>query len=80
VTGVGGAGVGPVITDPEDLMLAMAVECKRIIRQDGRYVMVDPGITLDRFGWDEEDAEGMTLTQADGTIIPLDEDEAEEEP
>jgi hypothetical protein len=47
--------VSPVITDPEDPMLALAVECQRIIRQDGRYVMVDPSITLDRFCWTDED-------------------------
>jgi hypothetical protein len=46
---------GPAITDPEDPMLALAVECQRIIRRDGHYVMVDPSITLDRFGWTEED-------------------------
>jgi hypothetical protein len=28
---------------------------ERIIRRDGRYVMVDPGFTLDRFGWDKRD-------------------------
>jgi hypothetical protein len=59
-------------------MLALAVEYERIIRQDGRYVMVDPGITLDRFGWDEDAAEGMTLRTPEGTIIPWDEDEVEE--
>jgi len=41
--------VGPAITDPEDPMLATAVACERIIRRDGRDVMVDPGLTLDRF-------------------------------
>jgi hypothetical protein len=30
-------------------MLATAVACERIIRRDGRDVMVDPGLTLDRF-------------------------------
>jgi hypothetical protein len=44
-------------------MLATAVEYERITRRDGRYVMVDPSITLDRFGWDEETAEGMTYTR-----------------
>jgi hypothetical protein len=43
--------IGPAITDPEEPMLALAVECQRIVRRDGRYVMVDPSITLNRFGW-----------------------------
>jgi hypothetical protein len=43
--------VGPAITDPEDKMLATAVECQRIVRRDGHYVMLDPGLTLDRFVW-----------------------------
>jgi len=47
--------VGSAITDPEDSMLALAVECQRIERRDGRYVMVDPSITLDRFSWTDED-------------------------
>jgi hypothetical protein len=46
---------GPAITDPEDEMLATAVHYERLIRRDGRYVMVDPSLTLDRFGWDEDD-------------------------
>lgn len=41
-------------------MLALAVEYQLIIRRDGRYVMLDPGLTLDRFGWDEGD---VTLTE-----------------
>jgi hypothetical protein len=74
--------IGPAITDPEDPMLASAVEYQRIVRRGGHYVMLDPWITLNRFGWDEEDAEGMTLTTADGTVIPLGDtdDEEEEEP
>jgi hypothetical protein len=36
-------------------MLALAVECQRIIRRDGHYVMVDPSITLDRFCWNDDD-------------------------
>jgi hypothetical protein len=47
--------VGPAIADPEDRMLALAVECQRIVRRDGRYVMLDPSITLDRFGWSDGD-------------------------
>jgi hypothetical protein len=46
---------GPVITDPEDGILALSVEYQRIIRRDGRYVMLDPGITLNRFSWDDDD-------------------------
>jgi hypothetical protein len=53
------------------------VAYERIIRRDGRYVMVDPGITLDRFGWDEDDAEGLTWRRADGTRIDLDADDEE---
>jgi hypothetical protein len=51
--------VGPAITDPEDPALAPSVAYQRIVRRDGRYVMVDPGLTLDRFGWDEDD---VTIT------------------
>jgi len=47
--------VGPAIADPEDPTLALSVEDQRIVRRDGRYVLVDPSITLDRFGWDEDD-------------------------
>jgi hypothetical protein len=43
--------VGPAIADPEDPMLALAVACERIVRRDGRYVMVDPSRALDRFIW-----------------------------
>jgi hypothetical protein len=32
---------------------------------------LDPGITLNRFGWDADAAEGMTLTHLDGTVEPL---------
>ena len=46
---------GPPITDPEDPILALSVEYQRIIRQDGRYVMVDPSITLNRFCWTDDD-------------------------
>jgi hypothetical protein len=52
-------------------MLALSVEYKRIIRRDGRCVMLYPRRTLDRFGWDEDATEGMTLTRADGTVIHL---------
>jgi hypothetical protein len=65
---------GPAITDPEDPMLALAVECQRIVRRDGHYVMVDPSITLARFGWDEADAEGLTWTRPDGTTLDPEED------
>jgi hypothetical protein len=51
--------VGLAITDPEDPALALSVAYQRIVRRDGRYVMVDPGLTLDRFGWDEDD---VTIT------------------
>lgn len=67
---------GPPTSDPTPY-LPLALELGRIEVQGDRYVMADPGITLDRFGWDEDAAEGMPLTQADGTVIPL--DEAEEE-
>jgi hypothetical protein len=66
--------IGPAITDPEDPTLALAVACERIVRRDGRYVMVDPGLTLDRFGWDEEDAEGLPWTLPDGTSLDPEED------
>ena len=40
---------GPPITDPEDRILALSVEYQRIIRQDGRYVMVDPRLPSTAF-------------------------------
>ena len=58
-TKAGMVWVGPAITNPENERLATAVHDERIIRQDGRPVMVDPGIILDRFGWDEDD---VTIT------------------
>jgi len=61
--------LGPAITDPEDPDLAWAAEFQRIVRREGRYVLEDPGITLDRFGWDEEAEEGMTHRRADGTLV-----------
>jgi hypothetical protein len=61
---------GPPTGDPTPY-LPLALELGRIAVRGGRYVMADPGLTLDRFGWDEDDAEGMTLTQAGGTVLPL---------
>lgn len=29
----------------------------------------------DRFGWTEDDAEGLTLTSPDGTVIPWEDEE-----
>jgi hypothetical protein len=52
--------LGPAIAAPEDPTLALAVTYERIVRRDGRYVMVDPGITLDRFGWGPGD---ITITE-----------------
>jgi hypothetical protein len=54
--------LGPAITDPEDPMLATAVEYQRIVRRDGCYVLLDPSITLDRFGWEDGD---LTITDPD---------------
>jgi hypothetical protein len=71
--------VGPAITDPEDPTLAFAEECQRIIRRGGHYVMEDPAITLYRFCWTDDDAEGLTLMSPDGTEIPWDDEDAEEE-
>jgi hypothetical protein len=42
-------------------------------------VLVNPSITLDRFGYDEDAAAGVTLTRADGTVIPRGDPEAEDE-
>ena len=33
--------------------------------------MVAPALALDRFGWGEDAAEGMTMTAADGIVIDL---------
>ena len=60
-------------------MLGTAVTYERIIRKNGHYVLVNPSITLDRFGRDEDAAAGMTLTRADGTMIPRGDPEAEDE-
>jgi hypothetical protein len=43
-------------------MLATAVEYQRIVRRDGCYVLLDPSITLDRFGWEDGD---LTITDPD---------------
>ena len=51
--------VGPAITDLEDPRLALLVESERIIRENGRNVLVDLSMTLDRFGWEEDD---LTIT------------------
>jgi hypothetical protein len=59
--------VGPAITDPEDPRLALAVDCERIVRREGRYVMLDPGLTLDRFAWTEDDDLIEERTDPDGT-------------
>jgi hypothetical protein len=60
-------------------MLAMAVAYERIVRRDGYYVMLDPGITPNRFGWSS--GAGLTLTTPDATVIDLGaEAEDEEEP
>jgi hypothetical protein len=45
--------LGPAITEAPEL--AWAVECERVIRRDGRYVMLNPWITLNRFGWSDGD-------------------------
>jgi hypothetical protein len=58
-TKAGTVWVGPTIADPEDQMLATAVEYQRLVRRDGRSIMVDPGPTLDRFGWSDGD---ITIT------------------
>jgi hypothetical protein len=68
---------GPPTSDPT-AYLPLALELGRIEVRGDRYVIVDPSLTLDRFGWDEDDAEGLTLTRADGTVIPLGDPEAEE--
>jgi len=49
-------------------------------RERSRNALVDPGITLDRFGWDTDEAESMTLTQPDDTEILWEDPEVEEEP
>jgi hypothetical protein len=78
-TKVGKVGGSPATTDPENPMLGTAVKYERIIRKDGHYVLVNPSITLNRFGCDEDAAAGITLTRTDGTVIPLGDPEAEEE-
>jgi hypothetical protein len=65
---------GPPTSDPTPF-LPLALELGRIEVRGDRYVMTDHGLTLNRFGWDEDDAEGMTLRTPEGTIIRLDEDE-----
>lgn len=69
---------GPPATDPTP-SLPLALELGRIEVLGDRYVIVDPGITLDRFGWEEDAAEGMTLRKPDGTVIPLGDANAEED-
>jgi hypothetical protein len=40
-------------------------------RRESFGTMVAPALTLDRFGWGEDAAEGITLPAADGTVIDL---------
>jgi hypothetical protein len=47
---------GPPTSDPAPF-LPLALELGRIEVRGDRYVMVDPRITLDRFGWEEGDLE-----------------------
>jgi hypothetical protein len=52
-------------------------------RGEYRYLLCHPEAAEDRgdrFCWTEDDAEGLTLTQPDGTAIPLGDAEAEDEP
>jgi hypothetical protein len=56
----GGVWEGPLVSDPTPA-LATSLELGRIEIRGDRYVMVDPGITFDRFGWEDGD---LTLTQA----------------
>ena len=60
-------------------MLGTAVTYEWVIRKDGHDVVVNPSITLDCFGYDEDAAAGVTLTRADGTVIPRGDPEAEDE-
>jgi hypothetical protein len=52
----GGVWEGPPTSDPTPF-LPLALELGRIEVRGDRYVMVDPGLTLDRFGWEEGDLE-----------------------
>jgi hypothetical protein len=47
---------GPPTSDPTPF-LPLALELGRIAVRGGRYVLVDPGLTLDRFGWVDGDLE-----------------------
>ena len=47
---------GPLVSDPTPY-LPLALELGRIEGRGDRYVMTDPGITLDRFTWYEGDVE-----------------------
>jgi hypothetical protein len=48
---------GPAVGGPDEAMLREARHFKRIEVRDGRYVMVDPWLTLGRFTWTEGDVE-----------------------
>jgi hypothetical protein len=60
---------GPAVGGPDDAMLREAVHFNRIEVRGGRYVMVDPWLTLGRFTWTDED---------ELTIIWPDDGEAED--
>jgi hypothetical protein len=51
--------VGLAVIDIENPRMALSVESERIIRENGRNVLVDLSMTLDRFGWEEDD---ITIT------------------
>jgi hypothetical protein len=52
----GGVWEGPPTSDPTPF-LPLALELGRIAVGGDRYVLVDPGLTLDRYGWADGDLE-----------------------
>ena len=52
----GDVWVGPPTSDPTP-SLPLALALGRIEVWGDRYVMADPGVTLDRFGWEKGDLE-----------------------
>src|SRR3712207_2585451 len=75
---------GPPYPGDNDTLAALEVDGilghSAVQRGDDRYFLRHPEQEedrSDRFIWMEDDAEGLTLTQPDGTIIPLEDPEDE---
>lgn len=77
---------GPSYPGEEDTLVFLEGEGtlghRSVARGEDRYFLRHPEEEeprSDRFGWAEDAAEGMTLRKPDGTVIPLGDQEEEDE-